>query len=68
MPYPTPVPAPADLAIRVLKLEQQLESYQRLHAAELEEMRRALADIKAQVLALAPNPVLEEEKRDERIS
>lgn len=44
---------PSDVAYRVLRLEQQLESYQRLHAQELEEFRRALAELKEQVLALA---------------
>ena len=33
---------PADLAFRILRLEQQLESYQRLHAEELEEIRGKL--------------------------
>ncbi len=37
----------------MLRLEQQLESYQRLHAQELEEIRRALAEMKDQLLALA---------------
>lgn len=44
---------PSELAYRVLKLEQQLDSYQRLHAEELEQIRRALTDLKEQVLALA---------------
>ncbi len=44
---------PSDIAYRVLKLEQQLDSYQRLHAEELEQIRRALTDLKEQVLALA---------------
>jgi len=43
-----------DIAYRMLRLEQQLESYQRLHAEELAEMRRVLEELKAQVLALAP--------------
>ncbi len=42
-----------EIAYRVLRLEQQLESYQRLHAEELEQMRRTLEEIKNQVLALA---------------
>ena len=42
----------ADIAYRVLRLEQQLDSYQRLHAEELEQMRRALAEIKAYVLEM----------------
>lgn len=44
----------SELAYRVLRLEQQLESYQRLHAEELEEMRHLLAEIKMQVVALDP--------------
>ncbi len=43
----------SDLAYRMLKLEQQLESYQRLHSEELEELHRAVAELKEQVLALA---------------
>ena len=43
---------PSDIAYRVLRLEQQLESYQRLHAEELEEIRRALDELKMQVLSL----------------
>lgn len=46
--YPT-----ADLALRMLRLEQQLDSYQRLHAAELEDLRQALTRVKDEVLALA---------------
>jgi hypothetical protein len=44
---------PSDLAYRVLRLEQQLDSYQRLHAEELENIRRALTELKEHVLALA---------------
>jgi hypothetical protein len=44
---------PSDLAFRVLRLEQQLESYQRLHAEELENIRRALQVLKDQVLTLS---------------
>ena len=42
----------SDIAYRMLRLEQQLESYQRLHAEELAEIRRALDALKSQVLAL----------------
>jgi len=42
-----------DLAYRVLRLEQQLESYQKLHAEELDEIRKALAEIKTEILAVA---------------
>ncbi len=49
----SPAPLSGDLALRVLRLEQQLSSYQRLHAEELEELRRALALVKEEVLALA---------------
>jgi hypothetical protein len=44
---------PSDIAYRMLRLEQQLDSYQRLHEAELEQIRRALAELKEQILALA---------------
>jgi hypothetical protein len=37
----------------MLRLEQQLDSYQRLHAEELDQIRRALAELKQHVLALA---------------
>jgi phage shock protein A len=43
----------SDLALQVLRLEQRLESYQRLHQQELEELRRALAEVKDHVLVLA---------------
>jgi hypothetical protein len=42
----------SDIAYRMLRLEQQLESYQRLHAEELAEIRRALDELKTQVLGL----------------
>ncbi len=44
---------PSDVAYRVLRLEQQLDSYQRLHAEELEQIRQALAELKDLVLTLA---------------
>ncbi len=44
---------PSDVAVRVLRLEQQLDSYRRLHAEELEQIRQAVAELKAVVLALA---------------
>lgn len=47
---------PADIAYRVLRLEQQLDSYQQLHAEELQQIRRALEELKALVLALAHEP------------
>jgi hypothetical protein len=48
----TPSVLSSDIAYRMLRLEQQLESYQRLHAEEIAEIRRALDALKAQVLAL----------------
>jgi len=42
-----------DLSIRILRLEQKLESYQRLHAEELNEIRLALVELKKQVLDMA---------------
>jgi hypothetical protein len=44
---------PSDVAYRVLRLEQQLDSYQQLHAEELQQIRQALEELKALVLALA---------------
>jgi len=43
---------PSDIAYRVLRLEQQLDAYQRLHTEELEQFRQALNSLKDQVLAL----------------
>ncbi len=43
----------SDIAYRVLRLEQQLDSYERLHGEELEQIRRDLAELKKEVLALA---------------
>lgn len=52
------VQPPADLALRLLRLEQQLESYQRLHDEELAALRQALAQVKEEVLALALQPIM----------
>ncbi len=46
---------PSDIAYRVLRLEQQLESYQRLHAEELDQIRRAVEELKELVLTLNVN-------------
>ena len=58
---------PSDIAYRMLRLEQQLDSYQRLHAEELEQIRRALSELKDQVLALAAakEQKMEQAKRDQ---
>ncbi len=53
---------PTDVAYRVLRLEQQLDSYQHLHAQELQEIRQALEELKALVLALAQEQNKPEEK------
>jgi len=53
---------PTDVAYRVLRLEQQLDSYQHLHAQELQEIRQALEELKALVLALAQEQNKSEEK------
>jgi hypothetical protein len=53
---------PSDVAFRVLKLEQQLDSYQRLHAQELEEIRLALVELKSLVLELAQKEVIEDKQ------
>lgn len=43
----------SELALQVLRLEQRLDSYQRLHEQELDDLRRAVAQVKDQVLILA---------------
>lgn len=53
MEHPTVSRPAADLALRVLRLERQLSSYQRLHAEELAELGRALAQVQDEMLALA---------------
>jgi len=53
---------PTDVAYRVLRLEQQLDSYQHLHAQELQEIRQALEELKSLVLALAQEQNKPEEK------
>lgn len=55
----------ADLVLRMLRLEQQLDSYQRLHAQEWEELRQALAQIKQDVLVLASQPVVTAQRHEE---
>ena len=44
---------PSDVYYRVLRLEQQLDSYQKLHTEELDQIRLALAELKELVLGLA---------------
>lgn len=44
---------PTDLACQVLKLEQQLEAYQKLHAEELSELWRILKECKRTLAGLA---------------
>ena len=48
-------PKTKDLAYNVLLLEQQLLAYQKLHEEEWEAIRKALAELKAHVLAMAPS-------------
>ncbi len=40
----------SDLAYRVMRLEQQLDSYERLHAEELDAIRRAIEELKEHLL------------------
>ncbi|MFQ6014687.1 MAG: hypothetical protein ACE5NP_04510 [Anaerolineae bacterium] len=42
-----------DLSLRILRLEQKLESYQKLHAGKLDEIGLTLAELKRQVLHMA---------------
>jgi hypothetical protein len=48
---------PTDLAFQVLKLEQQLEAYQKLHAEELGELWRILNECKRTLADLAETAV-----------
>ncbi len=43
----------SELALQVLRLERRLDSYQRLHEQELDDLRRAVAQATDQVLILA---------------
>ncbi len=43
---------PETLALRLLHLEQQIESYARLHAEELATMRATLNELKDEMLAI----------------
>ena len=40
----------AEYAYHLLHLEQRLESYQRIHREELDEIRRAIAELRNQIL------------------
>lgn len=44
--------AEEDFIYRILKLECSFEAYQQLHHEELDELRRALAELKREMLAL----------------
>ena len=57
----------SEMAFRVLRLEQQLEAYQRLHAQELEEIRRLLEELKVQVLGMNPAKKAEEKPDSDRV-
>jgi len=43
---------PADIAGRLLRFEQQLQAYQKLHTDELAELRRTLNECKQAIAAL----------------
>ncbi len=47
-----------DLACRLLKFEQQLKAYEKLHATELAELWQALNDCKEAVTAIASSDEL----------
>ena len=46
------LPTQLEIARQLLHLEQQLEAYQSLHEEDLAEMRRAISDIRKQLLKL----------------
>ncbi len=46
-----------EYAYTLLRLEQQLESYKRVHQEELDEIRRALVELRNQILLFNPSLV-----------
>ena len=60
------IPA-SEIAYRLLRLEQQLESYQHLHGQELEEIRRILEELKVQLLGIDPAIHAEEKPGSDRV-
>ena len=61
------IPA-SEIAYRLLRLEQQLESYQHLHAQELEEIRRILEELKIQLLGVNPTIKPDEKPNSDRVT
>ncbi len=55
----------SDIAFRLLRLEQQLDAYERLHAEELKEIRRTLAELKLQLVTLGSPTGAVSEVKDE---
>ena len=49
------MPDPADIACRLLRFEQQLKAYEKLHADELAELWRTLNECK-QLIAVLSQP------------
>lgn len=45
-----------DLAYRLLMLERSLDAYWQLHAEEMEELKRRMAELKSQMLAAWQTP------------
>jgi len=60
------VPA-SEIAYRLLRLEQQLESYQHLHAQELNEIRAILEALRVEVLGMHPTKKAEEKPDLDRV-
>ncbi len=45
-----------DYVFSLLRLEQQLEAYRRVHQEELDEIRRALVELRNQILLAGNTP------------
>jgi len=60
------IPA-SEIAYRLLRLEQQLESYQHLHSQELEEIRGILEALRVEVLGMNPAKKSEEKPDADRV-
>jgi hypothetical protein len=56
--------AAGNLACRILELERTLGAYRRLHAEELDELERCLAECKREILALIAQEIGREPIRE----
>ncbi len=57
-----------DLACRILKFEQQLKAYEKLHAEEVAELWQTLNEWKREITGYLPNRPPAEQAARERVS